>query len=363
MPHIKISIIVPVYNVEKYLAFCLDTIFRQTLKDIEVICIDDGSTDGSLTILKEYSVRYGNLKIITQENHGVGYARNIGMKAASGEYIAFMDPDDYYLERDTLEILYEKAHDNDVLICGGSLSEDHDDGKWIRKKFDGIYEKYTFYEEGIVQYRDYQFDFGFYRFIYNRDFLMRNHIFFPEYIRFQDPPFFVTAMVTAGKFYAIKNYTYCYRYGHQNLVWNEKRICDLIRGHMDNLRISSEFGYRELHLLTLYRLAVISAPHLMSGIMQGSVPMMRLLGEAQELVKDDWAVGNSIGSVYDGIFQSCVDLENQVEALSKSNKKLKKAVSKKDAEIIKTKNSRTFRLGKALLAIPRKIKNRPRKTS
>ncbi|MDR0726563.1 MAG: glycosyltransferase, partial [Rickettsiales bacterium] len=90
----KISVIVPIYNVEKYLAKCLDSIIGQTLKEIEIICVNDGSTDNSTQILKEYATRDNRIKVIQQKNGGLSAARNTGLKHASTELIAFMDSDD-----------------------------------------------------------------------------------------------------------------------------------------------------------------------------------------------------------------------------------------------------------------------------
>ena len=90
----KISVIVPVYNVEKYLAACLDSIIAQTLTDIEIICVDDGATDRSAKILADYAQKDNRIKIITQENRGLSGARNSGIKMATGEYTCFVDSDD-----------------------------------------------------------------------------------------------------------------------------------------------------------------------------------------------------------------------------------------------------------------------------
>ena len=87
----KISVIVPVYNAEKYLVQCLNSIINQTFKDIEIICINDGSTDNSLKILKEFSEKDSRIKIINQKNSGVSIARNKGIDTASGDYIFFVD--------------------------------------------------------------------------------------------------------------------------------------------------------------------------------------------------------------------------------------------------------------------------------
>ena len=98
----KVSVIIPVYNVEKYLRQCLDSVVNQTLKDIEIICIDDGSTDNSLNILKEYAQKDNRIKIISKKNGGLSSARNAGLKFATGEFVGFVDSDDY-IERETYE--------------------------------------------------------------------------------------------------------------------------------------------------------------------------------------------------------------------------------------------------------------------
>ena len=91
----KISAILPVYNVEQYIKDCLDSIINQTMDDIEIICVNDGSLDNSLQVLEEYAQKDARIKIISQENQGQGIARNNGLKIANGEYITFIDPDDW----------------------------------------------------------------------------------------------------------------------------------------------------------------------------------------------------------------------------------------------------------------------------
>ena len=114
----KVSVIIPVYNSEKYLSECLDSVVNQTLKDIEIICVNDGSKDSSLRILEEYASKDNRVKIINQENKGAGLARNSGLEIAQGEYLSLLDSDDIF-EHDMLEILYKKAKekDTDILIC------------------------------------------------------------------------------------------------------------------------------------------------------------------------------------------------------------------------------------------------------
>ena len=102
MTRIKVSVIIPVYNSVKYLKESLDSVLKQTLKEIEIICVDDGSNDGSGILLKEYATRDDRIVLFSQTNRGVSTARNVGIQAAKGEYIYFLDSDDY-IEPDTLE--------------------------------------------------------------------------------------------------------------------------------------------------------------------------------------------------------------------------------------------------------------------
>lgn len=114
----KVSVIVPIYNEERYLRQCLDSLCHQTLKDIEIICVDDGSKDGSLEIMRTYSRVDSRIKVICQKNQYAGMARNKGMEYASGKYYAFLDADDFF-EETFLEQMYEAAEQNasDIVIC------------------------------------------------------------------------------------------------------------------------------------------------------------------------------------------------------------------------------------------------------
>ncbi len=211
----KVSVIIPVYNVEQYLRECLDSVINQTLKEIEIICVDDGSTDKSLDILLEYAAKDNRITVLKQENQGSGPARNNGILTAKGEFIAFMDADDMYPANQTLEHMHTNAKKNKVLICGGSLIQ-LKNGSLITDatKFD---KGYTFEKDGIIEYKDYQFDYGYWRFIYNRQFLKENQLYFPDYLRGQDPPFFIKTMALAKQFYALNEATYVYRVSYKGV--------------------------------------------------------------------------------------------------------------------------------------------------
>lgn len=119
VPQPKVSIIVPVYNVEKYLERCINSLKNQTLEDIEIILVDDSSTDSSLEICKKMATEDSRIKVITKVNEGAGYARNAALEIATGEYIGFVDSDDF-VEMDMFKTLYEKSmkYNSDLVMSG-----------------------------------------------------------------------------------------------------------------------------------------------------------------------------------------------------------------------------------------------------
>lgn len=266
--HPKVSVIIPVCNKAAYLMECLESVSGQSLSELEIIAVNDGSTDDSLPLLTDHWRTDPRLKIINQKNRGVGAARNAGIAHAKGEYIAFMDPDDLYPDRDTLRQMYIAASANKADICGGSFMMN--ENGMIQEEFEGIYEKYTFEKAGFVHYQDYQFDYGFHRFLYRREFLSANALKFPDYRRFQDPPFFVQAMHTAGRFYALPMQTYAYRACYQPVGWTAEKVIGLLSGLRDNLKFSVEHDYRQLHRITAERLLKEFTPVAVQSVREGN---------------------------------------------------------------------------------------------
>lgn len=122
--HISVSVVMPIYNAADYLRPALDSVISQTLRDVEIICVDDGSTDHSLAILKEYQKRDPRIRIVTETNAGPAKARNNGLRRARGEYLSFLDADDFF-EPTMLEALYRtaKEKDLDIAVCEYDLFE------------------------------------------------------------------------------------------------------------------------------------------------------------------------------------------------------------------------------------------------
>ena len=118
----KISIIIPIYNSEKYLTHCLDSILKQTYQDFEVILVNDGSTDNSAKICDNYTITDARFKVIHKQNQGVSIARNTGISYAKGEYISFIDSDDW-IENDYLKNMINVADSSSDIIISGAICD------------------------------------------------------------------------------------------------------------------------------------------------------------------------------------------------------------------------------------------------
>lgn len=281
---------------EKYLGSCLDSVLNQTLKDIEIICINDGSEDSSLDILKEYKRNNNNIVIIDKINEGAGVARNVGIRASGGEYIAFMDADDFYYTENALEILYNKAKDTAADMVGGGLVS----------YFEGVIRespsKYrggsVFDKEGYISFLDYQYIYGFTRFIYRLSLLKNSGIYFPNYNRGEDPPFMLSAMLKAKSIYSIKEIVYCARYVDKRVMFeNKKVIKGVLEQYKDILRISSKNRLAKLHVETVYEMLEQWAVYVYKQILLGNLNILDDIEEINNLIDD------SIFKVFD---RNCV---------------------------------------------------------
>ena len=171
----KLSILVPIYNVEKYLAQCLESITKQTLQDIEIICINDGSTDGSLDIIKDFAKNDNRIVIINKPNSGYGDSMNQGLEKATGEYIGIVESDDW-IELDAFERLYTlaKTHNAEVVRANYYFNKANKDTKnrYIDPAEAGVVENPTQHSWIFMQAP------AIWSAIYKRDFLNKNHIRF-----------------------------------------------------------------------------------------------------------------------------------------------------------------------------------------
>ena len=223
----KVSIVIPVYNTEKYLCQCLDSVINQTLTDFEIICVDDGSTDESPSILSNYEKRDSRFKVISQSNKGPGTARNIGMNQASGEYLIFLDSDDWF-ELDFLSKLVEtcEIHQSDISICR-SVEFDTETGKespsnWMLKT-ELLPSKKTVFSPEEAATVLFQFTYGMaWDKLYRRSFLMNEGISFPNLKNSEDLAFVFPTLLAAKRIAVIEKVLVHHRINRSSSVSNTR---------------------------------------------------------------------------------------------------------------------------------------------
>lgn len=226
----KLSIIVPVYGVEKYIDKCLNSLVKQSLKEIEIIVVNDGTKDNSQKIVDKYVKKYPDkIKSYIKENGGQGSARNYGLKKATGEYIGYVDSDDF-VEKDMYKKLYNKAKENnyDIVVCGNyNVSEDYQN-----KNIDAFINNYNTDLENIF--------FGkmaVWNKIYKRDILIKNKLEFKEKVWYEDLAFTLKAIMNSNTFAFIDEplYDYLIREGSTMNNSNVKRNLEILDAFNDIL--------------------------------------------------------------------------------------------------------------------------------
>ncbi len=234
----KVSVIVPVYNVENYIRRCLNSLVNQTLEDIEIIIVDDGSTDLSTKLVKEYTDKYKNMRYYRKENGGLSDARNYGMKYATGKYIAFLDSDDY-IKEDMYKIMYEKAkkENSDIVECNFYWQYGKKNKKDIGKAYKGKKEMLEIAR--VVAWNK----------LYKRELIEQAQIEFPKGLQYEDVEFFYKLIPYIEKVSFVKEplIYYVQRKNSLSNVQNEK-ASDIFTV-LDNVILF----YKEKNLYEKYR--------------------------------------------------------------------------------------------------------------
>lgn len=223
----KFSIIVPVYNVEKYLCFCLDSLINQSLKDIEIICVNDGSTDSSLSILREYEKLDERIIVIDKNNGGLSSARNAGLDVAEGEYILYVDSDDYLGENTCDRLYMEILQENpDIIVFGTNIfpwiaSSEHI--SWLYKTLNVETKQYE--NNSIKALFNEQASKPFvWNECYRREIIERHHIRFDENLRYgEDMLYLFMIFPRTCKVGYIQDKLYFYRCERENSLMDHAK--------------------------------------------------------------------------------------------------------------------------------------------
>lgn len=277
---VKVSVIIPVYNSEKYLNKCLDSLVNQTLRDIEIIIVNDGSTDNSEKIIKSY-LNDSRINYFAQENQGQAAARNRALKLAKGEYISFVDSDDY-VDLNMLEELYNAANSMyDIVVC--DFYQTYLNGENI-DEYCSILKK----SEGVISCKDYLFaGAGPWNKIYKRNFLMDNNFNFPEGIVYEDYASIPTLAIYNPKIYYVKmaflHYVQseestmratAYRKKFENIFDASYYLYDHMKNHGFDEELTYLLAYHFLYLgsLNFYRFGKYEKIDLISNFMKDHFP-------------------------------------------------------------------------------------------
>ena len=237
-----VSIIVPVYNMEGMLSKALDSALSQTLREVEVVCVDDGSTDGSLALMRAYAERDTRVVVLSQANAGPGAARNAGMRAARGEWLFFLDPDDAIASEGALEVLVGAARRSGASVVGGNISQHDDAGRpW------GTDTRRLFPREGWLRFSQVEDCYGYWRYIFHRETLLEGGCFFPDYRRGQDPVFMTRVMDVVDDFYVVPDVVYAYTKGVGHVSWTPAKTRDAYGAFGEVCAYSRRCGYRHMH--------------------------------------------------------------------------------------------------------------------
>ena len=240
----KVSIIIPVYNTEKHLRQCLNSLVSQTITEIEIICVDDGSTDNSLTIIKEYNEKDDRIIYFSMiKNSGSGLARNEGIKRAKGEYISFVDADDHIINTNCYEEIYKFAHKNNADMVSTNLKSFNNDGKYFQNKH--CFE--IKYESPILP-QDYGIPWYHQKNLYKRSFIINKHIEYPNYKRGQDPVFLANVLINLDLVYCLPIDFYAYRTIGVKKINSKDKELDYIKHFQDVLELLNTETFKETYL-------------------------------------------------------------------------------------------------------------------
>lgn len=281
----KVSIIMTTYNVEEHIEESLQSALAQDIADLEVLCIDGHSNDHTLNIIKVFEKKDPRVRLLFQERLGIGAAKNCGIENAQGEYITFLDADDFYLDTTALRKMYEACKAEHVSVCGAFRSI---------LFIDGHVEKEPLHRNDCkigmhcvrLQYMERQYDYHFHSYIYDRQMIMNSDARFAEVKAYDDTHFFIRAMLQAKEFCVVPIELYRYRCGPA-YDWGMEKANDAILALSDQLKLTKEKGLTTLHWLTLQRINYEYGAIFEKNILAGDFELLARLISANAVIDEN----------------------------------------------------------------------------
>lgn len=275
----KVSVIMTVLNSEKYLKESINSVLKQSLKDLELVIIDGKSSDGTLSIIDDYMKNDKRIKLYYQDGKGIGNAKNCGIKNSIGEFITFLDSDDLYADDTILEKLYNAAKEHDVNVCGGLRSILHENGRVTEHSLHRAF-LVGFPNGRLFNYKYTQYDYHFHSYIYDRKMVMDSNALFNETTVYDDTHFTIRVMLAAELFYVIPVEMYRYRL-HGSYSWSLEKCREAMMSLIDQLKFTSQNNLDLCHYYTVQRINYEYGPLFESYLKEGHYDFLNLYIEAQ----------------------------------------------------------------------------------
>lgn len=322
----KVSVIISTYNTADYLEECLDSIFEQTLQGIEVVLIDDGSTDNTASIIKQYQNKYCNLISFRQENQGAGKARNYAITLSRGKYMIFMDPDDKYPCEDCLEKLYMAAEKYNMSICGGNILSNNNG--IIRNLYMAGDGDVAHTKDDIISVENYFYMYGHTRYLFRTNLIKENHVEYASYCNFEDQVFTIKTLGIAGELYELNYPVYEYRIGHRQREINLNTLYDTLSGFRDTLEMIIKYNMYLMFQKNYNEFLLGYMTSIVRYAFCGNIDFDRVIEDINELVKES-------GWDAEGKFLITRDqIAEYSKSMTREEKKLREIISGNSSVII-----------------------------
>lgn len=377
----KVSVIIPIYNVDRYLNNCLDSVVSQTLKEIEIICVDDASTDNGLAIIKEYALKDKRIKIIKNSfNQGLSVTRNVGVNASNGEYIYFLDSDDL-ITVNALEILYKKCKVDslDILMFDAEVFWDNESIKeavnWSVNRYK---RKYTYNdvlsgkEYFVLLHRNQDYKVNVQLLFINKQFYFKNNLRFKEGILHEDNLFTFTSLLKANRVAHISE-VFCKRRVREGsimtVIESFKNVYGYFIVYLEMLKIVDEVRLTDAYASVAVEEALKMlrmATKIFKNLDDVERTKYLTIKSHQKIIFEE-IVANVVlrERKFEEIKASLNDANKKIKILELKEKELNQDIKimceEKDfiaKELFNIKNGVSFRIGRVITWLPRKLLGR-----